>query len=212
MSKETSKLSTFLDWLAATKKRQTVVLVVAVVAVILALALVVYMSSADAFKAESNVSALGLKDIGELATQSGFFTEVNVIDDAKKFYDWNIPFTSSKYVFSYDGVIKAGIDFSEIELSVSEEDKTVNIKMPESKFLSRELKEDSLEIYDERQSVFTPLTLTDIQESRMEMLEELEQTAQANGLLDQANENAKVLVTGFLAALYNPAEYTYVFE
>lgn len=212
MSKETSKLSKLLDWFAATKKRQTIILVVAVLAVILALALVVYMSSINAFQAKSNVSALGLKDIGELATQSGFFTEVNVIDDAKKFFEWNIPFTSSKYVFSYDGVIKAGIDFAEIELSVSEEDKTVNIKMPESRILSRELKEDSLEIYDERQSVFTPLTLTDIQESRLEMLEELEQTAKENGLLDQANENAKVLVTGFLAALYSPAEYTYVFE
>lgn len=212
MNNETSKFSNLLNWLAATKKRQTAVLAVAVVAVILAVALVVYVSSTSALQTKSNVTAFDLKNIGELATQSGFFTEVNVIDDAKKLFDWNIPFTSSKYVFSYDGVIKAGIDFAEIEWSVSEQNKTVNIRLPESKILSRELKEDSLEIYDERQSVFTPLTLTDIQESRLEMLEELEQTAQENGLLDQANENAKVLVTGFLAGLYNPAEYTYVFE
>ncbi len=190
-------------------KRRIILLVVALLVVA---ALVVYLSSVVAFQTQSNTTAFDLKNIGELATQSGFFTEVNVIDDAKKLFNWNIPFTTSKYIFSYDGVIKAGIDFAQIEWSADETNKTVNVRLPQSKVLSKELKEDSLEIYDERQSVFTPLTLTDIQQSRQEMLAELEQTAKENGLLEQASENAKVLITGFLGAKYSPAEYTYVFE
>lgn len=190
-------------------KRRIILLVVALLVVA---ALVVYLSSVVAFQTQSNTTAFDLKNIGELATQSGFFTEVNVIDDAKKLFNWNIPFTTSKYIFSYDGVIKAGIDFAQIEWSTDETNKSVNVKLPQPKVLSKELKEDSLEIYDERQSVFTPLTLTDIQQSRQEMLAELEQTAKENGLLEQASENAKVLITGFLGAKYSPAEYTYVFE
>lgn len=204
--------SKLINRIFATKKSQITVFVIMVVALIAVLVLVFCLSNGITLRASSNVTAFDLKNIGELATQSGFFTEVNVIDDAKKLFNWNIPFTASKYVFSYDGVIKAGIDFKEIEWSTNETDKTVNVKLPEAKILSETLKEDSLEIYDEKQSVFTPLTLTDIQESRQEMLRELEQTAKENGLLEQAEENAKVLVTGFLAPRYNPAEYTYVFE
>ena len=74
------------------------------------------------------------------------------------------------------------------------------------------MKEDSLKIYDERQSIFTPLTLSDVQASRQEMLEEIEQTAIKNGLLEAAEENAKILVQGFLASVCDPAIYRYTFE
>ena len=184
----------------------------ALVVILLAIIFIIHLSSTGAFRAESNTTAFDLKDIGELATQSGYFTVVNVIDDAKKLGNWSIPFTSSKYIFSYDGEIKAGIDFAEIEWSVDETSKTVTVRLPESKILGKLLKEDSLKIYDERQSIFTPLTLSDVQASRQEMLEEIEQTAINNGLLEAAEENAEILVQGFLASVCDPAIYHYTFE
>lgn len=201
-------LSNFMNRFLASKIKLVIVALLAVAVVVV----VVYASGTGAFNVNSNPTSFGLKDIGELATQSGFFTQVDVINDAKKFFNWNIPFTSSKYIFSYDGVIKAGIDFADIEYTADSDTKTVRIHLPEAKILSKSLDEDSLEIYDERQSVFTPLTLTDIQKSRQEMLANIEQTALDNGLLDAANENAKLLVKSFLSTMYSPDVYTYEFE
>lgn len=188
-----------------------ITLILALVVLVLAIFLVLRFSGDGAFRAQSKTTAFDLRDIGELATQGGFFTVVNVIDDARMLWKWTIPFTSSKYIFSYDGVIKAGIDFSEIQWEADELSKTVTVQLPQPKILDKLLKEDSLKIYDERQSIFTPLTLSDIQASRQEMLAELEKTATENGLLDEAEENAKILVKGFLSAAYDTATYRYVF-
>lgn len=38
--------------------------------------------------------------------------------------------TSVKYYVAYEGTIKAGIDFSEIEVTVSEEEKTITLSLP----------------------------------------------------------------------------------
>lgn len=194
------------------KFKRWVILAVVAVLLIVSLTIAIRLSDGLAFHAESKVSDFGLKDIGELATQSGFFTVVNVIDDSKKIGNWSVPFTSSKYIFSYDGVIKAGIDFAEIEWTLDEPTKTIKILLPEPKIISRLLDEDSLKIYDERNNIFTPLSLGDIQNSRQEMLAEIEETARKNGLLEEAGENAKVLIKGFLGAIYDPTEYTYTFE
>lgn len=206
------KLEGIVRKTAQNKHRAQVVLILVVVVLILAVILVLRLSGSKAFRADSKVTAFDLKDIGELATQGGFFTVVNVIDDSQRIGSWSIPFTASKYIFSYDGVIKAGMDFGEINWDADESSKTVTVQLPEAKILSNILKEDSLKIYDERQSIFTPLTLSDIQASRQEMLAELEQTATENGLLEQAGENAKTLIKGFLSGAYNPNEYSYVFE
>lgn len=166
----------------------------------------------NSFTVKTNTTDFGLKDIGELATQAGYFTIVSVIDDSIKIRNWSVPFTSSKYIFSYDGVVKAGLDFADLSFDVDEVNHTVTVQLPATKLLSIEIKEDSLEIYDERKNIFTPLDLSDIQDSREDMLEEIKQKANEQGLLEQATENAKVLIQGFLSGHYDPNEYEYVFN
>ena len=106
---------------------------------------------------ESKTTKIGFEDIGEMATQSAYCTEVNVTEDAKELYGMRIPFTQSKYIYSYDIVIKAGYDFNEIEWK--EKNKTIEVKLPEAKVLSNELDMDSFKVYHEEESIFSKITL-----------------------------------------------------
>lgn len=160
----------------------------------------------------SKTSAFGLKDIGELATQAGYFTNVQVINDQRELFGWGIPLTQSKCIFSYDGRVKAGMDFGAIEINVDERKKVVHVKLPPAKILSTEVDEDSLFVYDESQSIFTPLTLDKVKDSRMKLVEEVKDTALANGLLEAASKNAETLLKGMLHSTYDPEKYTYEFE
>ena len=54
----------------------------------------------------NKLTKLGFEDIGELATQAAYCTEVNVTEGARELFGLTIPFTQSKYVYSYDVVIK----------------------------------------------------------------------------------------------------------
>ena len=158
------------------------------------------------------MTEFGMKDIGELATQSGYFTIVNVLDDSVKLWDWNVPLTSSRYIFSYDGVAKAGVDFAEIDYSVSESKHEIEISLPQARLLNVEIDENSLEIYDEHKNIFTPLSLEDVKQSRITMIDEIKERAVANGLLEQANANAKMLIRGFISGQYDLSLYTIKFN
>ena len=150
----------------------------------------------------------GLHGIGELATQVGYYTNVQVIEGSRELWGWQIPLTQSKYVFSYDGIIKAGLDFAEIELSVNPLTNTVRIVLPEMQVLSNEIDTESLEIYDETNNIFTPLKVNDINQSFGELKVESEENAINNGLFTQAKANAELIISGFLSSTYDPQVYT----
>lgn len=168
--------------------------------------------STDGFYTKSRMTSFGLADIGELATQSGYFTVVNVIDDSVELWGWSVPLTESKYIFSYDGTVKAGLDFSKLKCKVNELTKEIVVSLPKVEILSVELQEDSLEIYDESHNIFTPLGLSDIQEARLEMVDEIRNRAVENGLLEQATLNAQKLISGLLSGQYDLSEYHVVFK
>ena len=160
----------------------------------------------------SRTTGFSLKNIGELATQAGYFTNVQTISSDREILGVAIPFTHNKYVFSYDGVIKAGIDFSKIELSVDEIRHMITVKLPEAEILSSEIDENSMRVYDETKNIFNQLKIDDVNMSLKALKTEAQENAIANGLLDNATANAKLLITGFLSGMYDLQIYTIRFE
>lgn len=153
----------------------------------------------------------GLENIGELATQSGYYTNVQVIDSSREVFGLDIPFTQKKCIFSYDGIIKAGIDFGDIKLTVNEISHTIRVDLPEIRITSNQIDPDSLQIYDESSNVFNPLKLDDVNQSLIALQEEAEVTAIANGLLENAQQNAETLIRCFLQGIYDLDVYTIEF-
>ena len=139
-----------------------------------------------------------LHDIGELSTQAAYFTNVQVISNSRELFGVTVPFTQNKYVYSYDGTIKAGIDFTKVTVSRDPVAKVITIGLPAAYITSVSVDEDSLVIYDEVNNIFTPLKLDDFQSSRKQMETEAIQQASANGLLVDATENAKTIIKAFL--------------
>ena len=169
------------------------------VVIVLAVVLVIALGAIglrSVITSESKTTKIGFENIGELATQSAYCTEVNVTDDWRKLFGIKIPFTQSKYIYSYDFVIKAGYDFKDIKWS--EKGDKIEVTLPEVKVLSNEIDLDSFKVYHEEESIFSPITLDESNEA----LENLKKTAQddaiANGLFENARSNAETILTGFL--------------
>lgn len=179
--------------------------IVLIIAVICAIALGVksYIFS------DSKTTKIGFEDIGELATQTAYCTEVNVTDASRELFGMKIPFTQSKYIYSYDIEIKAGFDFTQVEWGVN--GSTIEVKLPEAKILSSEVDLDSLEVYHEDESIFRPISLEENNDAVAQLKETAEKDAVANGLLDNARENAETILTSFFAGVYDMDEYEIVF-
>ena len=95
-----------------------------------------------------------------------------------------IPFTQSKYIYSYDIQIKAGLDFEEIEWEVN--GSTIEVRLPETKILSSEIDLDSFKVYLEDESIYREITLEENNEALKSMKQSAEDDAVANGLLENA--------------------------
>lgn len=191
-------------------KRLTPGILIAVLAVAIVVAVAVGLK--HYFLTESKTTELGFEDIGELATQAAYCTEVNVSQEARTLFGVEIPFTQSKNIYSYDVVIKAGLDFEEIEWSVQESDKMIEVWLPEIRILSSEIDYDSFKLYHESESIFTPFTMEENNAAMVSLVTQAEIDAIENGLLDDARSNAELILQGFFANVYDLDEYQIQFK
>lgn len=183
--------------------------------IIAALIIIVIIGAAaigleHAILSESKTTKIGFEDIGELATQSAYCTEVSFTDDPRKLFGVAIPFTQSTYVYSYDVIIKAGYNFEEIDWSVK--DREIIVKLPEAEILSNQIDLDSLRIYVEDESIFNQIGLEENNEALNKLKKSAETSAIENGLLDNARSNAETILTGFFSSVYDPEEYQIIFK
>lgn len=145
----------------------------------------------------NKTTKIGFEDIGELATQTAYCTEINVTEASRELFGIEIPFTQSKYIYSYDVEIKAGFNFSEIEWKIK--NNTIYVSLPDTRILNSDVKLDTFKVYHENQSIFRKITLSENNEAMKTLKQNAEENAIANGLLKNARSNAETILTGFFS-------------
>lgn len=148
---------------------------------------------------------IGFENIGELVTQSVYCTEVNVVKASRELWGIEIPFTQSKYIYSYDVIIKAGYNFKDIKWSIK--DNVITVILPEVKILSNEIIDGSFKVYHEQESIFRPISLSENNKAQENLKENAKKSAIDNGLYDNAKENAKAILTSFFSNVYDLKQY-----
>jgi hypothetical protein len=149
-----------------------------------------------------------IKDIGELATAEYGYTIAQTTDKPnRKVVGFEIPFTSSKVIYSYEGLIKAGINFNKIEVTVNEANKTIFIELPDAEILSSEVDFDSLIVYDAKYNPFNVFTFSDMNLGLAALKEKAEESAITNGLLIRAADNAQSILRTTVMSFYDAGEY-----
>ena len=174
--------------------------------VLVALLAAGWLSMRNYYENKYKTTKLGFEDIGEFATQECRTTQVNSTTAAREIFGVQIPFTQSRYIYSYDVVIKAGYDFSAITWDV--EDTTITVHLPDPQVLSCELDLDSFQVYYENESAFRHITMEENNQALTDLKTNAQSDAIANGLMDNARENAETLLTAFFAQAYDLDEYT----
>lgn len=151
-----------------------------------------------------------IKDIKELSTLEYAYTTVGSFENAADFYGTKIPFTTKKFVVSYDGIIKAGIDFSKIDVDVN--GNSIIVKLPQATILSHEIDEESLTVYDEKNGLFNPITINDYNQFTVDQKKVMEEKAINKGILISAKEKAGEVIKSFLESNFDKDTYKVVVE
>lgn len=137
-----------------------------------------------------------LQTVQKLVSTEYYYTKMGSFEDRKDFHGWNIPFTTKRFILSYDGVIKAGVDLSQVRVEVGEA--RVTVTLPQAAVISHEISEDSIKVLDESSNVLNPIRVEDYTGFTQAQKREMESEAVGNGLLDAAKGNAVEAVAAFL--------------
>ena len=148
-----------------------------------------------------------LRSAQELVTVAYYYTNMGRFENHVDFYGWKVPLTTKGFIVSYDGVIKAGVDLGGVEVEVDETGKTVTVTLPDSGILSHEIPEDSIEVFDESDNIFNPITIEDYTGFTRDEKTAMEQRAIDNGLLTSADEQARSAVESLLRLMPGMESY-----
>lgn len=154
----------------------------------------------DAVVLENRIS-----QISELASVSWSYTNMAQFESSNAFYGMTLPFTTKKFILTYDGEIKAGVDLGKAQVDLS--GTKVTVRLPDAEILSHEIDENSVEVFDETTSIFNPFTVEDFTAFQADQKAAMEKKALAKGLLEESREKAIDSVSLLLNALL-PEGYT----
>lgn len=191
--------------------------IIAVIIIILLCAVLVYTrkEAKSNYVSDEKITEIGFENIGELATQSVTTTTVRVETKDLKLFNVSIPLTQSKYIYTYNTTIKAGINFSNVKWQLGDTDDTshnIYVDIPEVKTLSADIDLDSFKVLHEENNIFSPITLTEHNDSLIQLRENALSDAINSGLYDRALDNAKTILTSFISQVYPSNEYSIIFS
>lgn len=149
----------------------------------------------------------GMANIGKLCTAEYSYTHVERVDSTREIKGFEIPFTTATFIYSYDGIIMAGIDFTQIQIDKNDSEKTITVMLPDVEIISSDVDQDSFKLYDEKNNIFNPISVADVAGSFADLKNSEEQRAIAEGLLDRARSNAVILVENFMHGSYDVGDY-----
>ena len=144
----------------------------------------------------------GIEKVKELATIRRRFQSIVSFSEGVKIpgLNMNFPGTTRKFMMKYDGVIVCGCDLSQVKISESYDGNKVKIMLPHSKILDSYPDMNSFEVFDQSAGIFTSVKLEDQNREIKSDIDKVKETELQNGILLQADENVKNILSSVVAS------------
>ena len=153
----------------------------------------------------------GVREVGVLVTDEYYFTEVVSYSSIKKLWKIDLGITESSYLASYDGVVRAGVDLSAAEVVKDDENRRITVMLPPAEIQGVDIDPESFQLYSEKAGLGNHISAEDFNNSLVELEATAREKAIERGLLDRADENARVLIRNIIGALVDLNAYTLEF-
>lgn len=126
-------------------------------------------------------------------TNTAFFENKPSVRDVK------LPVGKKSFRIKYSGIITAGIDTSQIQVSADDENYIITITLPEAQLLSHEIDEDSFSLSNVKDSIFNPITEDDYFNTCLSQNEIMEQKAISSGIFEDVYSTAEDIISEYLS-------------
>ena len=166
------------------------------------------------FQTNEKVLKLGLEDVGELVTQTCHTVVLEDSKDNRTFFKlFDIPFTESRQIFSYDFDVDASINFSKItSLGIDNGKKEISIKIPHAKIYKVVILLDTFNPILDQDNLFSRIDINEHNEALVKMEEKAKNQCLASKVLERADENAEKLISAMIKSEKKYKDYVVKFD
>lgn len=134
-----------------------------------------------------------IQQISNLTTTEYEYTNVGKFENNSTFQGVQIPFTKKSFLLTYSGKITAGIHLENLKVNVLQGEKII-ITLPKAEFLTNEIDEKSIEVYDETKNIFNQISIEDYATFAAQQKNLMQEKALEKGILIKAEEKAKEII------------------
>ncbi|MBG9983953.1 DUF4230 domain-containing protein [Aerococcaceae bacterium DSM 111022] len=154
-----------------------------------------------------------LVEAQDLVTMTYNYSNASAFENQKDFNGFKLPFTNKSFILAYDGKIDAGIDMTQVTVSIDELTQEIVIDLPEPEIFNHEINSASVEVFDESESVFNQIQVEDYANFFEQQKDEVKTEALERGLLTEAQTKSEEAV-GDIVALFPQIseEYTISYQ
>lgn len=157
-------------------------------------------------KVSTEIIEDGLRDLGKLVTQEYYFTQVE--NFSKEVTAAGIFTSTATIVYSYDGVVTAGVSCDEIFVDKNDTNKTITITIPKSEIQNVDIDLESFKVFEEKQGLWSKIKLADVNKSLIEFKNAAKAKALEKDVLANADKNAESIIDRFVRSLVDTGDYT----
>ncbi len=148
-----------------------------------------------------------LSDISEFSTYSALYSTTKEADYTRFILDSiPIPGTTNIIHIECEGIVKVGYNINEIGIGINNKDRVIYISIPDAVVLDNYLIWDTVAV-TEKNNILNPIDFSQYQELISEIEADGLRIATEQGIFLKAEENFKLLLTGFLAGLEYEIEF-----
>ena len=149
--------------------------------------------------------------VSEYSSLTYRYTSVVTHSDKRELVGLKIPLTEKKYIYTYDGIVKLGINGKKI--SVRQDGDTIYIKLPPIEILSHSIDENSIEVYDQSHNIFNQVEVGEAFKINAEQKKIMEEKMKKNGAFEDAKSAAEQHLKSFAESLPGvKGAYTIIIE
>lgn len=148
---------------------------------------------------DSSLIQQQLQQLWELSTVKYSYSGACNFSSQKMLNELKIPFSTKFFIFTYDGYLKAGIDLSTADVSIEGTTATITLTGPE--VFDNVILEDTVSVIDQSNNVINTIKVEDVMRVLSSEKEKMKTRAINNGVLDQAKQNAELIIKVIAAEL-----------
>lgn len=150
---------------------------------------------------------------GDLVTTRYSYKDADSSENYKEIKGIKLPFTSNKVVFTYCGTVGLGMNLNDVEYTIDNEARSIEITLPEIGIVFNEIDYGSFEVPYESKPLFNRNDLKDYTEMIDTLQEKKAETVMNDEeLITTATKNAQDTIKGFLLSADATKDYDVSFR